>query len=717
MKISMLLRSRRWLTVMLMTLLIFSGLAYKAAAANVILDYTFGTSGIVLNPINSFASDMALQPDGKIVIVGGYQLLRYNSNGILDSAFGSGGIVQVSFPDHPGQYIYSTAVALQPDGKIVVGGFISTGSANTGIDYGLARYNSNGSLDTAFGVGGAVFTSFSNNDDRLEDIALQADGKIVCVGSSYYLNNQPQYELSMIRYNSDGTVDSSFGNSGKVVSSTTYGESVYTVDVQADGKIVASGYIINLNTIFDFLIARYNGNGSVDTSFGNGGATSIDFGTTQDVARQFAFQPDGKIVVTGYPGFCLARLNTDGNLDTSFAVGGKSKTTQGLSDYAYSVKLQPDGKIVLAGISAFLDYTTTQNDFAVMRFNSNGTLDPSFNGNGKLHTDLHYFSGYPTNDNTAEFVIQPDGKIVVSGYSSGFNLGYQYSALAMVRYQSTPRPVAKPYDFDGDGKSDIGVFRPANGSWYVRRSSDGNLVGTQWGASGDLPEPADFDGDSRNDFVLYRNGTWYLLYYADASVAAFQFGTAGDIPVAADYDGDGKADFAVFRPSNGTWYINRSTDNAIQAIQLGTSGDKPVPGDYNGDGKTDVAVWRPSNGTWYTSTNPASNYDAFLWGQNGDIAVPGDYDGDGKNDRAIFRPSTARWWIYYSSNGSYLEQQFGVSTDQPVPADYDGDGKTNIAVFRPSTGKWYTSLDPATNYGEQLWGQSGDVPIETSNVP
>lgn len=272
-------------------------------------------------------------------------------------------------------------------------------------------------------------------------------------------------------------------------------------------------------------------------------------------------------------------------------------------------------------------------------------------------------------------------------------------------------------DFDGDGKSDLSVFRPSDNTWYILGSLNGSVYAQQFGLSDDKLVPGDYDGDGKADIAVFRNGDWYVLRSSNQSLLFAHFGSAGDIPAAADYDGDRRTDFAVFRPSTGVWYILPSLDGVVQIIQLGVNGDKPVPGDYNGDGRADVAVWRPSNGTWYTSTNPATNYDALAWGQNGDKPVPGDYDGDGKNDRAIFRPSTGTWWILNSSNGTYVEQQFGVSTDLTVAADYDGDGRTNIAVFRPSTARWYTSLNVSTNYGEQAWGLSGDKPVPAAYAP
>jgi murein DD-endopeptidase MepM/ murein hydrolase activator NlpD len=271
-----------------------------------------------------------------------------------------------------------------------------------------------------------------------------------------------------------------------------------------------------------------------------------------------------------------------------------------------------------------------------------------------------------------------------------------------------------PFDFDGDGKTEVGVFRPSNGGWYNLLSSNGNASSQAFGLSTDQLAPADYDGDGRTDLGVYRGsaGTWYLQR-SQLGFTGIAFGSNGDIPVPADYDGDGKADIAVFRPSTGIWYMQRSTAGFL-AMQFGANGDWPVPADYDGDGKADIAVYRDSAGAWYMQRS-AAGFAGIAFGASGDKPVQGDYDGDGKADVAVFRPSTNVWYALRSTAG-FSAVLFGANGDRPAPGDYDGDAKWDQAVFRPAGGNWYLMRSLAGFTGVQF-GANGDTPIPSSFVP
>ena len=270
---------------------------------------------------------------------------------------------------------------------------------------------------------------------------------------------------------------------------------------------------------------------------------------------------------------------------------------------------------------------------------------------------------------------------------------------------------AKVADFDGDGKSDISVFRPSSGTWYLQRSTLG-FTGVQFGNNTDKIVPADYDGDGKTDLAVYRNGIWYLLR-SQLGFTGIAFGTADDIPAPADFDGDGKSEIAVFRPSNGTWYILNLVNNQFNSVQFGASGDKPVVADYDGDGKADEAVFRPSNGTWYLLRSQLG-FTGVQFGAAEDKPVVGDYDGDGKADEAVFRPSTGTWYLLRSQLG-FTGAAFGLGTDLPAPGDFDGDGKTDLAVFRPSAGAWYIQQSQ-NGFTGVAFGASEDKPVSNAFV-
>jgi hypothetical protein len=273
-----------------------------------------------------------------------------------------------------------------------------------------------------------------------------------------------------------------------------------------------------------------------------------------------------------------------------------------------------------------------------------------------------------------------------------------------------------PFGFDSDALSDLSVWRPTTGVWFIRNSSNGSTTNVGWGVSGDELVPGDYDGDGRFDIAVWRptTGVWYIRNSSNGSTTTIGWGVSTDIVVPADYDNDGKTDLAVWRPSSGSWLIRNSSNGSTTTFVWGTNGDVPMPGDYDGDGLIDYTAWRPTNGTWYIRNSSTGSFTGVGWGIAGDKLVPGDFDGDNKSDVAVWRPSTGVWYIRNSSNGSITTIGWGVSTDSAVPADYDGDGKTDVAVWR--NGTWFIRNSSNGSTTTPVWGTTGDEPVPSAFV-
>ncbi len=262
-------------------------------------------------------------------------------------------------------------------------------------------------------------------------------------------------------------------------------------------------------------------------------------------------------------------------------------------------------------------------------------------------------------------------------------------------------------DFDNDGASDLGVYYPPGGNWYIFRSSRGFMT-DQFGYAGTIPVPGDFDGDQFSDLAVYYppGGNWYI-YGSSNGFYEDQFGYANTYPVNGDFDGDGESDLAVYDPDGGNWYIF-GTSTGFYQDQFGFAGTYPVPGDFDGDGKSDLAVYYPQGGNWYIYGSSTGFYqDQF--GFAGTYPVSGDFDGDGKSDLAVYYPQGGNWYIYGSSTGFY-QDQFGFAGTIPVSGDFDGDGKSDLAVYYPKGGNWYVFRSSDGFYQDQF-GFEGTLPL------
>jgi len=405
------------------------------------LDSTFGNSGKVSTNFfdsNEGITEIALQSDGKIIVLGGgyrtnYDLVlsRFNTDGSLDTTFGEGGRVAADFftaVDIP------TALAIQPDGKILVGDNLVRHPI---VGFAVARFKSNGALDKKFGDAGLASMDFFGFSDRINNLIVQPDGKIVGVGDAA----QPGvgHLFAAARWMTDGSPDASFGQGGKVTNNfgdpRAFGGISFSqgtdVAIQSDGRIVVAGEALRFPTSNDFILARLNSDGSLDNTFGNNGFVSTDFAGNQDLGASLVIQPDGKILVGGFAAnqalnfdFALTRYNSDGSLDNTFGTSGRVVSDFGGSqDRAFAVALQPNGKIIAAGEA----YSAgTLYDFALARFNADGFPDASFGVAGRVTTDF-----FGDSDSVNSILIQSDGKILAAGNAARDSFR---TNLALARY-------------------------------------------------------------------------------------------------------------------------------------------------------------------------------------------------------------------------------------------------------------------------------------------
>ena len=408
--------------------------------ANYVLDHTFDTDGKVTTEfsISSSANSMAVQADGKILVSGyfntgsstDFMVVRYNTDGSLDNDFGAQGKVATDIGTD--SWDYGNAVAVQADGKILVAGHTTASSGGAEADIAIVRYNTDGSPDNTFDTDGKVVTNITTNSaDFGNAVAVQADGKILVGGHTVSLGTQ---DFVVVRYLADGSPDNTFDTDGKVTTNISAGSSEWgwSIGVQPDGKIIFCG-LYDIGSTQDFAVVRYNADGSPDNTFDTDGKATADVvsGST-DYPRPMILQNDGKILVAGLSyvssrsrfDIGIVRFNTNGSLDQSFDTDGRVNSDvnpEVPEETLVAMALDGDGKILVATTSS------NSSDFMVLRYNTNGSLDTTFDADGKITTDI---DGY---DYARSIAVQPDGKILVAGTSEGVD----YS-ISLARFKAIP---------------------------------------------------------------------------------------------------------------------------------------------------------------------------------------------------------------------------------------------------------------------------------------
>jgi uncharacterized delta-60 repeat protein len=699
-------------------------------AANSAPSFTLGDGRLVtdFNGHIDTASSIAIQGDGKILVAGtsdgDFAVVRYNADGTLDTTFDGDGKVTTDF----GQNDTGAAIALQSNGKILVAGTSFNGSNN---DFAVVRYNADGSLDTTFDADGKLTTAVGSADDAAASIVLQADGKIVVAGTSF--NATTRNDFAVVRYDSNGSLDTSFDGDGKTTVSIgrrdmfgNFGSDDIAASavLRSDGRILVGGASHNADSDYNFSLAQFNTNGSLDPSFNAAatpGTAQTDLGVN-DFGRSLALQPDDKIIFGGYSfsAFVVVRYNADGTQDSTFGSGGTARTRFDSADnFTQSVAVQPDGKIVTAGTADWQSNTTARRaDFAVTRYNADGTPDPVLDADGKLFTD---FGGADTGSALA---LQADGKIVVAGTRADRGR----SDFALARYNpdgSLDTSLFHMNTLDGTASftaggppvvldADVVVFDTelaAQGNYAgssLRLARHGGNAGqdsfSATGGVGALSEGGSLTlgGLSVGSVVTNSGGALLLTFNSNAtqprinevleSIAYSNSSARPTSPVQIDWTfSDGNDG------SQGTGGPRSITGSSFVTIAGGTPPSASAHSaslDMNGDGLADV-LWRNVDGrvdTWQMNGPQISTAGHFP-------AIPSDwtivdahadFNRDGRDD-IVWRNLDGRMDVWQMDG-----TQIGASASFARPADwlvldahgdYNGDGKTDILWRNRATGQ------------------------------
>ena len=661
-------------------------------------------------PGRSGGRTIHLQSDGKILVV--------NNSGVL-FRYHVSGAVDVGFPDVIPTGGSINTIAVQTNGKILLGGRFT--QINSIQSPGFARLNTNGSVDTTF-IGG-----FDNVNDSfyysINSFLFGQDG-LLYIGGEFSLYDA-QSRMNLVRLidstppsptpTNTPTATPTYTPTPTATASPTpmcfdfsFGQ-VYIGGVEIpDNSTTGVSRTITVSGLPVITDLNFRFDGNVSSADPNSTQVGVNHSRIGDLVFKLTSPAGTTVTFFDRPGYAGTGSGCDSNnlfqltLDDQAALPVENQCGENTNAGPLTGTFSPNNPL-----SAF----NGQNPNGVWTLNAS---DNAAGETGSLRAwtviiNSMCASPTPTPSNT------PTATPTSTATATPTNTP---TATATNTPTATPTgtpPVSTAFDYDADGKSDISIFRPTDGAWYLQQSTAG-LYGTLFGYGTDKITPADFDGDGKTDIAVYRpdTGIWFVFNSSNGTVTYNIFGLEEDLPTPADYDGDGKADISVFRPSTATWFRQNSSDGSFYGQQFGLPEDKPTVGDFDGDGKSDIAIFRPSLGDWYQFNSSDGSVSGARFGFGSDVIVPADYDGDGKTDLAVYRPTTGIWYITNSSTGEVTYNIFGLADDIPAPGDFDGDGKADVSVFRPSTGTWYRQNSSDGSFFAFQFGADGDKPTQTS---